>query len=111
MILKSVLWLVRMFLRKIIDGIQDQLFYLFAFSIFFIFIFLTVWGENGILRLVELKRIKENVVSDNGALLRQNLAFVQEIEKLKDSRFVEQRARTDLGMVRASETVFIVKEK
>lgn len=100
----------RMFFRKTVAQFQTQLFPAFALAIFIAFFFLTVWGENGVLRLVELRRIKAGIESGNTDVLRENLLFVQQIEKLKDAPYVEQKARSNLGMVRDNETVFVISE-
>jgi cell division protein FtsB len=98
-------------LKRLFLKIQDQFFYAFAMLIFFLFFVVTVWGENGLLRLIELKRMTKNVASGNEAILRDNLLHVLEIGKLKNTSYVEERARTDLGLIRDSETVFVVPEK
>jgi cell division protein FtsB len=72
------------------------------------FFITTLWGENGVFKLVKLKQIRTKTANENDEILRQNLLYVQEIEKLKEARFVEQKARTDLGFVKESETVFVV---
>lgn len=99
-----------MFFRKTAVKIQHQLFPAFALAIFVAFFFLTVWGENGVLRLVELRRIKAGIESENTDILRENLLFVQQIDKLKDAPYVEQKARSSLGLVRDNETVFVISE-
>lgn len=95
-------------LKKFLLKIQNQFFYTFGMLIFVLFFITTLWGESGIFKLVELKRIRSKIASENDEILRQNLLHAQEIERLKESRFVEQKARTDLGFVKESETVFIV---
>lgn len=100
-----------MFFKNIITQIQNHFFYFLIFAVFVLFFGITVWGENGILRLVAVNRIKSKVAFENAALLKQNLLFVQEVDKLKEAKFLEQRARTDLGFVKTSEKVFMLNEE
>lgn len=98
-------------LKKLLLKIQNQFFYTFGMFIFVSFFITTLWGDSGLFKLVELKRIRTKVASENDEILRQNLLYVQEIERLKEAHFVEQKARTDLGFVKESETVFIIPSK
>lgn len=97
-------------LQTLLFRLQNHVFSLAVAVIFFFFFFVTVWGENGILKLVELKHIREKVSYENESILKQNLVYLQEIESLKKTPFVEQRARSDLGFVRTNEKVFILTE-
>lgn len=96
--------------RKNFVQLQNRFFSVFAFAVFVMFFFMTVWGENGVVRLIELKRIGERIEAENAEILKQNLLMVQEIDKLKDVNYVGQQARSRLGMVRPDETVFVVPE-
>lgn len=96
--------------KNIVERIQNRIFYFIIFVVFVLFVGFTVWGENGILRLLEVNRIKSKVVFENTELLKQNLLFVQEVTRLKEVQFMEQRARTDLGFIKNNEKVFVLDE-
>lgn len=98
-------------LKKLLIKVQNQFFYTFGMLIFVLFFIMTLWGDNGILKLVELKRIRAGIAGENDEILRQNLLYAQEIERLKESGYVEQKARTDLGFVKENETVFVIPRR
>jgi len=68
-----------------------------------------MWGKGGLLELMELKEKRNNIRQTNQTHLKENLFYIEEINKLKTSRYIEQRARTDLGLVRANEIVFFIR--
>lgn len=78
--------------------------------VFLIFLFLTISGEDGLIRLVQLKSKEAQLKKDNLSLLEENLKTYQEIERLKSKRFIEQKSRTSLGMVKENEVVFVIDE-
>ena len=88
---------------------ENKIFYWIGIAIFVGFIFVTLWGENGILKLIQLNQTKSALKTENNRLLHQNFEFVQEIKRQKDLFYIEQKARSHLGMVRDNERVYIVK--
>ncbi|MBF0104981.1 MAG: septum formation initiator family protein [Deltaproteobacteria bacterium] len=95
--------------RVITNRLQNYLFYLLHFMALVVFIYVTVWGKDGLTELVQLKKKKNDIVAKNNQLLKENLLFTEEIEELKNARYVEQKARSNLGMIRENELVYIVK--
>lgn len=86
---------------------QNLIFLLLAVGVFLTFFYLTLWGENGLLRLVRLYRVKAKMIEANNSLLLQNLEYLQKIRHLKEVKYIEQTARTDLGFVRPNEVVYV----
>lgn len=100
-----------MVIKNLFNKIHNQFFYLLGVGIFFFFVILSIWGENGLLRLVEMNNIKKQAVSLNQKILQENLLLKQEIERLHDAKYLEQRVRSDLGLIKPNEKVFIIPEE
>ncbi|MBI4411570.1 MAG: septum formation initiator family protein [Deltaproteobacteria bacterium] len=83
------------------------LFYWLAVFIFVGFLVFTVTGRDGLIRLIQLKHLKQELAAKNEALLRTNIALRQEQKNLKDLRVIEYLARKSLGLVYPDETVFV----
>lgn len=92
-----------------LDDLQNILFYALGVVVFCMFVFLTVWGDDGLMKLVDLKTQKKNFSQQNVEILQQNLMRVEEIEKLKSARYLKQIARSELGLVKPDEVVFIIQ--
>lgn len=71
---------------------------------------MTLWGENGLFRLIELNRLKTEILHEKQRILGENLSFSQEVETLKTLKYIEQRARSDMGYIHENETVFVVSD-
>jgi cell division protein FtsB len=69
-----------------------------------------IWASpSGMREVWRLERAIEAQVDENGRLAERNRTLAAEVRDLKDGRkAIEERARTDLGMVRANETFFQV---
>ena len=69
-----------------------------------------IWASpNGMREVWRLERAIEAQVEENGRLSERNRTLAAEVRDLKEGRkAIEERARTDLGMVRANETFFQV---
>ncbi len=83
------------------------IFGLVALVLVMVFSVLTVTGEDGILRLMELKRMESKLQSENRALLERNLAYRQEIKSLYQMPSIEARARESLGWVHPDEIIYV----
>jgi cell division protein FtsB len=71
------------------------------------FIFLTIFGKNGLLRIGELKKTCLLLTEEVLALREENDALRKEIKGLKeDPFFVEKVAREELNLVRPNELVY-----
>ena len=69
-----------------------------------------IWASPGGMREVwRLERAIEAQVDENARLKERNSTLAAEVRDLKEGKqAIEERARTDLGMVRANETFFQV---
>jgi len=89
---------------------QNTWFSLAVFFIFVIFFIMTLWGENGLFRLVELNRLKTEILHEKQRVLEENLVHFQEIQRLKKLKYIEQQARSDMGYLLENETLFVIPE-
>ena len=69
-----------------------------------------IWASpSGMREVWRLERAIEAQVAENDRLAERNRTLAAEVRDLKDGKkAIEERARTDLGMVRANETFFQV---
>ena len=68
-------------------------------------------GDGGIHDLRELERTEELQAEENRRLEERNQALMAEVEDLKEGQdAIEERARTDLGMIREDESFYQVIE-
>lgn len=72
-----------------------------------LFSVLTVTGEDGLLRLMELKKVKAHLEEENRKLLERNLAYRQEIKSLYQMSAIEARARESMGWVYQDEIIYV----
>ena len=80
--------------------------------ILFGFLFVIAFGERGAIDLYQLKLEKNRIHKANLALQKKNHAAYRTIQRLKhDPEFVENIARTELGMVGKNEVVILRKRK
>jgi len=76
------------------------------------FLFVIGLGKQGAVDLYQLRREREQLERSNSALREQNEALYKTIRRLKeDMNFVENIARTELGMARAEEVVILKKKR
>jgi len=76
------------------------------------FLFVIGLGKQGAVDLYQLRREREQLERTNAALREQNEALYKTIRRLKeDMNFVENIARTELGMARAEEVVILKKKR
>ncbi len=85
-------------------------FYVIAGVIFVFYSITTITGNDGILRLIQLGHIKQQIAQENYKLLEQNLVSSQEIKNLKKIQSVEYRIRESMGWVKPNEVVYVLKE-
>lgn len=68
-------------------------------------------GEGGMRDRQELERAVEVLEQENRALEERNQALMAEVKDLREGRdAIEERARTDLGMIEDDETFYQVIE-
>lgn len=87
-------------------GMNRRMYLILAGSLAFI-LFFTVFGEQGLLRINDLKR-ERNLIEEKSAELRAtNEKLRQEIALLQsDRRYLERIARTELGLVKPNEIIY-----
>jgi cell division protein FtsB len=72
----------------------------------------SVFGDRGILNLLQKRREVEALRAELDELRAENARLAAEITELRTSpRAVERRAREQLGLARPDETVFFVREE
>lgn len=81
-------------------------------ALFFIFVYLQyrLWiGEGSIANLVQLQAEIATQSAENARLQERNRLLSAEVLALRtDKDAIEERARTDLGMIKKGETFFMV---
>jgi cell division protein FtsB len=71
----------------------------------------SVFGDRGMLNLVEKRRQVEALRAELEGLRGENARLAAEIEALRGSpRAIERLAREELGLARPAETVFLIRE-
>ncbi len=80
-------------------------------ALFFIFLF--IFGENGLLQTGEMRKLNFTLTEEVKELLKENEYLKKEIKGLKEDPFyVEKVAREELDLVRPNEVVYhIVSSK
>jgi len=87
-------------------------FYIAPLTLFFILmVFLTLFGDHGILELKKLTNKHNGIRSNISAIKSENEGLLVEIDKLKTSKqYIENLARKDFGMVKDGEIVFLFQD-
>jgi cell division protein FtsB len=85
-------------------------------GIFFVLLLLlqySLWfGNGGLLRVWQLNQAVDEQKTENARLKERNKALEAEVRDLKKGlEAIEERARTDLGMIKKDETFFQVVEE
>ena len=71
-------------------------------------LFFTVFGDKGLLRIVELKQDKSKIEARLSDCKGDNEKLKREIVALKsDRRYLESIARKDFGLVRSNEVIYL----
>ncbi|MFU8837862.1 MAG: cell division protein FtsB [Thiohalomonadaceae bacterium] len=73
----------------------------------------TLWfGNGGLLRVWQISAMVKDQEAENARLLERNQALEAEVMDLKEGiAAIEERARSDLGMIKRGETFFQVIEE
>lgn len=86
--------------------LQKKMYFIPAGCLAFI-LFFTVFGDKGLLRIVELKQDKGKMESRLADTSGENEKLKREIIALKsDRRYLESIARKDFGLVRSNEVIY-----
>lgn len=85
---------------------------LIALSLLLLFFQYQLWlGEGGLANKLTLEREVAEQQVENEALRQRNQILVSEVVDLKEGvESIEERARTDLGMIKEGETFYMVVE-
>ncbi|TNE76816.1 MAG: cell division protein FtsB [Gammaproteobacteria bacterium] len=85
---------------------------LIALSLLLLFFQYQLWlGEGGLANKLTLEREVTEQQVENEALRQRNQILVSEVVDLKEGvESIEERARTDLGMIKEGETFYMVVE-
>lgn len=71
----------------------------------------SVFGDRGLLSLIEKRQQVESLRQEIEALRASNSRLVREISDLQQSpRAIERLAREELGLARPDETVFLIRD-
>ena len=87
-------------------------FFIIILIVFFLMIQFDIWfKEDGFYRVKELEQIIGNQVEENKRLKLRNEQLEREIEELKSgTESIEEKARTDLGMIKEGEEFYLIVE-
>lgn len=86
--------------------LQKKIYFIPAGCLAFI-LFFTVFGDKGLLRIIELKQDKSKMETRLADTSGENEKLKREIVALKsDRRYLESIARKDFGLVRSNEVIY-----
>ena len=87
-------------------------FFIIILIVFFLMIQLDIWfKDDGFYRVKELEQMIGNRVEENKRLKLRNEQLEREIEELKSgTESIEEKARTDLGMIKEGEEFYLIVE-
>jgi len=87
-------------------------FFIAILIVFFLMIQFDIWiKDDGLYRLRELEQMIESQNNENQRLKLKNQQLEQEIEELKSgTESIEEKARTDLGMIKEGEEFYLIVE-
>jgi cell division protein FtsB len=72
----------------------------------------SLFGDRGILQLVDQKERAAELARELDDLRAENLRLAAEIQSLRtDPRAIERLAREELGLARPGETVFLIRDE
>lgn len=91
---------------KIVEKKGHFVFSLLAVVIFFVFVGFAASGEDGLIRLMQLRKIKLELVQKNKNLMLANLEYRQILKSLYNLKSLEYHAREVIGFVYPDEIVY-----
>ncbi len=94
------------------DDVLGKRFFLLAIGIVLtVIIIFTIVGEKGLVDVIRLKNEKERIVLKKNVLEAENRELSRRVELLEeDTRYIEEIARRELGMIGKDETLYIIEE-
>ena len=87
-------------------------FFIAILIVFFLIIQFDIWvKDDGLNRVKELQQMINSQSEENQRLKLRNQQLEQEIEELKSgTESIEEKARTDLGMIKEGEEFYLIVE-
>ena len=87
-------------------------FFIIILIVFFLMIQFDIWfKDDGFYRVKELEQMIGNQVEENKRLKLRKEQLQREIEELKSgTESIEEKARTDLGMIKEGEEFYLIVE-
>ena len=87
-------------------------FFIIILIVFFLMIQFDIWfKDDGFYRVKELEQMIGSQVEENERLKLRNKQMEREIEELKSgTESIEEKARTDLGMIKEGEEFYLIVE-
>ena len=87
-------------------------FFIIILFVFFLMIQFDIWfKDDGFYRVKELEQMIGSQVEENERLKLRNEQLEREIEELKSgTESIEEKARTDLGMIKEGEEFYLIVE-
>ena len=87
-------------------------FFIIILIVFFLMIQFDIWlKDDGFYRVKELEQMIGSQVEENERLKLRNEQLEREIEELKSgTESIEEKARTDLGMIKEDEEFYLIVE-
>ena len=87
-------------------------FFTIILIVFFLMIQFDIWfKDDGFYRVKELEQMIGSQVEENERLKLRNEQLEREIEELKSgTESIEEKARTDLGMIKEGEEFYLIVE-
>ena len=87
-------------------------FFIIILIVFFLMIQFDIWlKDDGFYRVKELEQMIVSQVEENERLKLRNEQLEREIEELKSgTESIEEKARTDLGMIKEGEEFYLIVE-
>ena len=87
-------------------------FFIIILIVFFLMIQFDIWfKDDGFYRVKELEQMIGSQVEENERLKLRNEQLEREIEELKSgTESIEEKARTDLGMIKEGEQFYLIVE-
>ncbi|MBL7684645.1 MAG: septum formation initiator family protein [Deltaproteobacteria bacterium] len=86
-------------------------FFVFAFVILGFFAVLTIFGDEGLLKLKQLYTLKNQLKQENFELFQTNQKLLREATHLKDPIYAERLIREKLGYIKSREYILLLPEK
>ena len=87
-------------------------FFIIILIVFFLMIQFDIWlKDDGFYRVKELEQMIGSQIEENERLKLRNEQLQREIEELKSgTESIEEKARTDLGMIKEGEEFYLIVE-